>query len=72
MSTKTGTKVNARSILAEMDGVLTRFRAGLLSLPEARQELSILAAMQKAYETAILEERISLLETVLEGRKNGR
>jgi len=71
MSTGTVTKLNAKSILAEMDGVLTRFRAGLLSLPEARQELSILTAMQKAFEATILEERIALLEAVLEGR-NGR
>ena len=72
MSTNNGIKVNAERILGEMHRVLTRYRTGLLSLQDARQEISILAAMQKAYETVILEERISLLETVLEGRKNGR
>ena len=72
MSTKMGTKMNAKRILAEMDGVLIRYRAGLLSSQDARQELSILAAMHKAYDTVVIEERISLLESVMEGRNNGR
>ena len=72
MSTKTGIKMNAQSILGEMYRVLARSRAGLMSSDEARQELAILRDMHRVYETAILDERISSLEAVLEGRKNGR
>ena len=72
MSTKSGTKINAERILAEMDGILTRYRAGLLGSQDARQEISILEAMLKAYDATLIEERISLLEVVMEGRKNGR
>ena len=72
MSTKSGTKIYSERILAEMDGILTRYRAGLLSSQDARQEISILAAMHKAYDSVVIEERISLLESVMEGRKNGR
>ena len=72
MSTKSGTKINAERILAEMDGILTRYRAGLLGSQDARQEISILEAMLKAYDATLIEERISLLESVMEGRNNGR
>jgi len=66
------TKWNSSAILEDMQKVLTRYRAGLIEPQQARQELSILAAMMKAYETVVLEARLSKLESVVGGRDNGR
>jgi len=72
MSTVNRTKVNANIILNEMDKVLAKYRAGLLSATDARQEVAILKDMHRVYESAVLDERIASLEAVLDGRKNGR
>jgi len=72
MSTINGTKLNAQIILGEMNKVLAKYRAGILSAADARQEVAILKDMHRVYESAVLDERIATLEAVLDGRKNGR
>lgn len=60
--------MNAREICQEMEVVYQRQKAGLLSLSQAKESVSLLQAMLKAQETAILEEKVARLEAILEER----
>jgi hypothetical protein len=60
--------MDSMSIARELQKTLTRYRAGLISQEQSRQELYILIAMLKAYETTVIEERIEHLEAVMEER----
>ena len=59
----------SQNILSELNKTLIRYRAGLISLDQSRQELALLMTLLKAYETTVIEEKISRLEAVLEGRR---
>ncbi len=61
--------MNSREIAKEVEKTLLRYRAGLISLEQSRQELALLVVMLKALETVVLEERLDRLEAVLEGRR---
>jgi hypothetical protein len=61
--------MNTKQILKDIEKVLLRYRAGLISLDQSKQELSLLSAMLKAYETTVMEEKIERLEAVIEGRR---
>ena len=59
-------KITRRS--KEIERSLLRYRAGLISLEQSRQELSLLSVMLKAYETSVLEEKLDKIQAVLENR----
>lgn len=61
--------MDSKKITKELEKVLVRYRAGLISQEQARQELDILVTILKAYDTVVLETRIQQLEAVLEGRR---
>jgi hypothetical protein len=61
--------MNTKQILKDIEKVLLRYRAGLISLDQSKQELSLLSAMLKAYESTVMEEKIERLEAVIEGRR---
>jgi hypothetical protein len=61
--------MNTKQILKDIEKVLQRYRAGLISLDQSKQELSLLSAMLKAYESTVMEEKIERLEAVIEGRR---
>ena len=61
--------MNSQQIAAEMETVLRRYRAGLLTQEQAKLELAVLQSMLKAVEQAILEEKLERIEAVLEGRQ---
>jgi hypothetical protein len=56
-------------ILKELQQILVRYRAGLISKEQSREELTYLMAMLKAYEMTTLENRIEQLEAVLLDRR---
>lgn len=56
-------------ITNEIEKTLLRYRAGLISLEQARQELALLAVMLRAYETTVLEAKIDKIQSILEERR---
>lgn len=64
-----GHMTTGEAIAKELNKTLIRYRAGLISLDQSRQELAMLMTLLKAYETTVIEEKISRLEAVLEGRR---
>lgn len=60
--------MDSRQIAKEIQKTLIKYRSGLISLEQTRQELALLVVMLKAYETYVLEERLDKLEAVLERR----
>ena len=60
--------MNSEQIAREVQKTLLRYRAGLISLEQSRQELALLLVMLKAYETIVLEAKLERLEAVLEVR----
>jgi hypothetical protein len=63
--------MDSQEIAREMEKTLKRYQAGLIPIGQAKQELSLLQAALKAREQAVLEEKISRLEAILEGRNHG-
>lgn len=61
--------MRADQIVNELEKTLIRYRSGLISLEQSRQELSLLAVMLKAYDTVLLDERLDRLEERLETRR---
>lgn len=61
--------MDMKALARELRRILIRYRAGLISLEECRQEQSILLALMKLYEMTVLEERIDRLEAVIEDRR---
>lgn len=60
--------MDSQDILMELNKTLIKYRAGLISIEQCRQEVSILATMLKAYEDTVMEEKMSRIQAVLEGR----
>lgn len=60
---------NRESILQQLQGVLVRYRAGLISESQARQEASILATALKAKDQEVLEDKLDRLTAVLDMRE---
>jgi hypothetical protein len=60
--------MDSQDILRELNKTLIKYRAGLISIEQCRQEVSILATMLKAYEDTVMEEKMSRIQAVLEGR----
>jgi hypothetical protein len=61
--------MDSQDILRELKKVLIRYRTGLISIEQCRQEVSILATMLKAYEDTVMEEKLSRIQAVLEERR---
>lgn len=61
--------MNSEQIARDIERTLLRYRAGLITIQEARQQLSLLLAALKAREQAVLEEKIDRLEAILEARR---
>ena len=61
--------MRAHEISNEIEKTLIRYRSGLISLDQSRQELSLLVVMLKAYETTVLEGKIDRLEAIIESRR---
>jgi len=61
--------MNSKQIARELEKVLKRLRAGLLTPEEAKLEQSLLASMLKAYEVSEIQEKVDRIEAVLEGRQ---
>ena len=61
--------MNSKKIARELENTLTRYRAGMITQAQARQELAILQAMLKAQEQTVLEEKLDRIEAVLEDRR---
>lgn len=62
----------SQQISRDIQATLLRYRAGMISLPQARQELSFQQSLLKAYELAEIEERLERVEASLAERKAGR
>jgi transposase len=65
---KAGAKLDSQQISEELDETLQRYKAGLIDVEQARQELALLLAMLKAREQAELERKLESIEAVLEAR----
>lgn len=63
-----GMKLDNEQLGVELEALLQRYRAGLLTIEQAKQELYLLLAMLKAQEQAVLEDKLEHLEEALGGR----
>ena len=63
--------MDSKQIARELEKTLKRYQKGLIPLPQARQEMSLLQAALRAREQAVLEEKLERLEAILEGRSYG-
>ncbi len=61
--------MTSEAIANELERTLLRYRAGLIDGARAKEELTLLQTMLKAREQMELEEKLSRLEAVLEGRR---
>ena len=61
--------MESQDILRELNKVLIRYRTGLISIEQCRQEVSILATMLKAYEDTVMEEKLNQIQMVIEDRR---
>jgi hypothetical protein len=61
--------MESQDILRELKKVLIRYRTGLISIEQCRQEVSILATMLKAYEDTVMEEKLDNIQAILEERR---
>jgi hypothetical protein len=61
--------MDMKALAKELRRILIRYRAGMISLEECRQEQSIILAMIKVYELSVIDERLDRLEAVMEDRR---
>jgi len=64
----TGTELDSQAVAVELDRVLQRYKAGLMDIQQARQELALLLAILKAQEQGQIEGKLERLEAILEVR----
>ncbi len=60
--------MNGETILKELEAVLLRYRAGLLTEERATKEIGILQAMLRAFDQVELERKLDRLQAALEAR----
>ena len=60
--------MDVKALVRELRRVLIRYKAGMISLEECRQEQSLIMAMIRVYELIVIEERLDRLQAVLEDR----
>ena len=61
--------MDSKQISRELRRTFLRYRAGLIDIQQAKQELALFQAMLKAEEQAIIERKLEAIETVLEARR---
>jgi hypothetical protein len=61
--------MDMKALARELRRILIRYRAGMISLEECRQEQSIILALMKLYEMTYIEERLDRLEAVMQDRR---
>jgi len=61
--------MDSQDILMELNKTLIKYRAGLISIEQCRQEVSILATMLKAYEDTVMEEKLDRIQMVIGDRR---
>lgn len=60
--------MDVKALVRELRRVLIRYKAGMISLEECRQEQSLIMAMIRVHELIVIEERLDRLQAVLEDR----
>ena len=60
--------MNGETILKELEAVLLRYRAGLLTEETATKEIGILQAMLRAFDQVELERKLDRLQAALDAR----
>ncbi len=60
--------MNGETILKELEAVLLRYRAGLLTEERATKEIGILQAMLRAFDQVELERKLDRLQAALDAR----
>lgn len=61
--------MDSLEVSREIGKTMLRYKTGLISLEQAKLELALQMAILKALEQTVIEEKISQLEAVLEGRR---
>jgi hypothetical protein len=61
--------MDMKALTKELRRILIRYRTGMISLEECRQEQSIILSLMRLYEMTVLEERLERLEAVMEDRR---
>ena len=61
--------MDTKALARELRRILIRYRAGLLSLEECRQEQSIILSMIKLYEMTVMDEKLGRIEAIIAGRR---
>ncbi len=56
--------MDVKALVKELRRILVRYRAGMISLEECRQEQSIILDMIKVYELIVIDERLARLEAL--------
>jgi len=69
LKARSGTKLDSQGIAEELDSVLQRYKAGLLDIDQARQELALLLAMLRVREQGVIEQKLDRIEAVLDARR---
>ena len=64
----TGPELDSQAVAVELSQVLQRYKAGLVDIEQARQELALLLAILKAQEQGQIEVKLERIEAVLEAR----
>ena len=61
--------MDMKALARELRRILIRYRAGMISLEECRQEQSIILALMKLYEMTVIEDRLDRIEAAMEDRR---
>lgn len=69
LKSRSGTRLDSEAIARALEQALQRYKAGLITIEQARQELSLLMAALKAEEQTVLEVKLERLEAVIEQRR---
>ena len=67
-SQQTGTTAS-QQIARDIQAISLRYRAGMISLPQAKQELAFQQTLLKAIEQAEIETRLETVEALLQERR---
>jgi hypothetical protein len=68
LQAQTGTKLDSQQIGLELERTLQRYKAGLITVEQARQEMALLMASLKAFEQGDIERKLDNIQAVLEAR----
>ena len=66
---KKSTKMDTQDISLEVAAVLLKYRKGLVSENQAKQEISLLQTILKAEDQTDIQKKLEKLESLLDGRK---